>query len=136
MPFIYSSGSASTSTESLTLPQLRRRSSNSFLQSAGTKLQSALTRHYHSRVAYCSRPRSLSQASSTTSSVPVPEQRATGGTVSENDWVVVSDEEESDEDFADRMERERQSEWERENDMLQLQMLLWRRWGHPRSVQY
>lgn len=68
-----------------------------------------------------------------------PEPVATSGsTLDFTDWVLVSnpDEEESDEDFSDRMVRERQQEWERENDMLQLQKLLWRRWGRPRFEEY
>ncbi|KAF8432044.1 hypothetical protein BGX38DRAFT_1276960 [Terfezia claveryi] len=141
---IYSSGSASTSTESLSLPSLpssiQRKSSNSYLHSAGMKLQSALTRHYHARAAHCARPRSLSQSFTAASPQLIPlvsQSQATGGTaaVCEEAWVMIADEEEeeeSDEDFARRMARERQQEMQREWDMLELQMMLWQRWGRPK----
>lgn len=140
---IYSSGSASTSAESLSLPSLpsiQRKSSNSYLHSAGMKLQSALTRHYHARAAHCARPRSLSQsftAASPQSMPHVSQSQATGGTaaVCEEAWAMIADEEEeeeSDEDFAWRMARERQQEMQRDVDMLELQMMLWQRWGRPR----
>lgn len=59
--------------------------------------------------------------------------QTTGGSVHDEEWVVVDyDEvEESDEDFTSRMCRERQQERDREEDMLELQMMLWRRWGRP-----
>ena len=69
----------------------------------------------------------------------VCESQATGGTtaVREEEWVITADEEEeSDEDFTERMARERQQELQREGDMLELQMLLWQRWGRPRYADY
>lgn len=59
--------------------------------------------------------------------------QTTGGSVHEEEWVVVDHdlEEESDEDFTNRMSRERQQEIDREDDMLELQLVLWRRWGRP-----
>ena len=68
----------------------------------------------------------------------VSESQATGGTttVGGEEWVMGVDEseepEESDDEFAGRMERQRQQEVQREGDMLELQMMLWQRWGRPR----
>jgi len=76
---------------------------------------------------------------------PVSEFQATGGTAAayEGDWRILRDEEaekeeeeESDDEFAGRMARERQQEMQREGDMLELQMMLWQRWGRPRYEEY
>lgn len=67
---------------------------------------------------------------------PTPEPQIIRGTVCEG-WMIVADgEEESDEDFAERMVRERQQELQREGDMFELQMILWQRWGRPRYSEY
>jgi len=44
--------------------------------------------------------------------------------------------EESDAEFAERIVRESLQEDEREAEMLDLQMTLWRRWGLPRFEEY
>lgn len=44
--------------------------------------------------------------------------------------------EESDAEFAERIVRETLQEDEREAEMLDLQMALWRKWGLPRLEEY
>ena len=44
--------------------------------------------------------------------------------------------EESDAEFTERIVRESLQEDEREAEMLDLQMALWRRWGLPRGREY